>query len=78
MFPAFLVLKMKIPNYESGRNGQAASCRENLRNINENRKDVVNQVNILCLVQVEENTVLKFDIPVPTNLNVSGSMVFVQ
>ena len=38
---------------------------------------MVNQVNILCLVQVEENTVLKFDIPVPTNLNVSGSIVFV-
>ena len=77
MFPAFLALKMKIPNYESGRNGQAAACRENLRNTNENRKDVVNQVNILCSVQVEEKTVLKFDIPVPKNLNVSGSIVFV-
>ena len=72
MFPVFLVLKVEILNYESGRSGRAAPCRKNFEKTSEKEKDVVNQENILCEVQVAE----KNDIPVPTNLTVGGFIVF--
>ena len=72
MFPVFLVLKVEILNYESGRSGRAAPCRKHFEKTYKNEKDVVNQEDILCEVQVAE----KNDIPVPTNLNVGGFIVF--
>ena len=72
MFPVFLVLKVEILNYESGRSGRAAPCRKYFEKTYENEKDVVNQENILCQVQVAG----KNDIPVPTNLTVGGFIVF--
>ena len=72
MFPVFLVLKVVILNYESGRSGRAAPCRKHFEKTYKNEKDVVNQEDILCEVQVAE----KNDIPVPTNLNVGGFIVF--
>ena len=47
-----LVSKVEILNYESGRSGRAAPCREKFWEKYESGKDVVNRVNILCQVQV--------------------------